>query len=92
LASVKQSIETAARHAHVELTTLVIPGENDDDGEMEALARFAAGINPEMPLHLSRFFPRHQMRDKEPTPIETMKKLKTVAERHLKYVYLGNVY
>lgn len=89
--TVKQTIAAAAKQAHVEATTLVIPGENDSEDEMDALARFLAGINPEMPLHLSRFFPRHQMTDKPPTPEETLYRLKAVAARHLRYVYLGNM-
>jgi pyruvate formate lyase activating enzyme len=91
LSTVTKTIEQAARHAHVEVTTLVIPGENDGESEMDALARFVAGVDKGIPLHLSRFFPRHQMTDKPPTPPETIYRLKEVAEKHLEFVCVGNV-
>lgn len=91
LEEVKRNIALAADHAHVEVTTLIIPGENDSEAEIEALSRFLAGINPEMPLHLTRFFPNHEMTDKPPTPKETIFRLKEVAEQYLKYVHPGNM-
>jgi pyruvate formate lyase activating enzyme len=91
LDTVKENIAMAARYAHVEVTTLIIPRENDGEGEIDALARFLAGVNPEIPLHLSRFFPRHEMTDREPTPVETIWQLKKTAENYLKYVYAGNI-
>ena len=91
LQSVMQTITASARGAHVEVTTLIIPGENDSEEEMDALARFVAAIDPDIPLHLSRFFPNHMMREKPPTPKETVIRLKGIAEKYLKYVYLGNM-
>jgi pyruvate formate lyase activating enzyme len=91
LATVKETIAQAARFCHVEVTTLIIPGENDSADEICGLARFLAGISEDIPLHLSRFFPRHEMTEKPPTPVETIYELKTVAEKYLKYVYAGNV-
>jgi pyruvate formate lyase activating enzyme len=88
---VKANVAYAARHIHLEVTTLVVPGENDGEDEIEAIAAFLAGIDKNIPLHLSRFFPRHMMRDKPPTPAETMHKLRGAAEKHLQYVYLGNM-
>lgn len=89
LAEVKRTIAISSEYAHVEVTTLVIPGENEED--IPELARFVAGVNPGIPLHLSRFFPRHRMADKAPTPKETILRLKTEAEKYLRYVYAGNM-
>ncbi|MBH1941911.1 AmmeMemoRadiSam system radical SAM enzyme [Mobilitalea sibirica] len=90
LETVKRSIEMAAKNCHVEVTTLVIPDKNDSEEEMEALSRWIAGLHPEIPLHISRFFPRWKMQDKESTPIKTIYHLAKVARKHLKHVYEGN--
>jgi pyruvate formate lyase activating enzyme len=91
LKEVKASIKRAADSCHVEVTTLVIPGFNDAVSEIEEMAEWLASLSPELPLHLSRYFPRYELTDREPTPYETLNNLKKAAERHLKYVYLGNV-
>ncbi len=52
----------------MEVTTLLIPGENDSEEEIRELARWLASISSEIPLHLSRFFPRYRMLDSPPTP------------------------
>ena len=91
LEAVKRTIEIAAEVAHLEITTLIIPGENDSEEEIGELARWIATIDPNLPLHLSRFFPAYQCRQKEPTPIDTMYKLEKVARKHLKIVFLGNM-
>ena len=70
LDTVKRSIALAAEQCHVEVTTLLIPGENDSVEEIRALARWLAGVDPSIPLHLSRFFPRYQMADRPPTAVE----------------------
>lgn len=88
---VKQTIETAATSCHVEITSLIIPGLNDTSKEIDALASWLAGLSPEIPLHLSRFFPRYKMSEKEPTPKETLEILAERAKKHLKYVYIGNI-
>ena len=95
---VKAFIARAARSCHVELTTLVVPGENDAEEEMRALAGWVAGlegrggktVGPEIPLHISRFFPRFQMRDRAATPVADVYRLADVARERLKYVYTGN--
>lgn len=92
LDDVKRTVEISAAKCHVELTTLVIPGLNDSIEEIGAIARWIAGIDPEIPLHLSRFFPNYLMRDKPATPRETLEKARDEARKHLKYVYLGNVW
>lgn len=88
--TVKQNIITAAECCHVEVTTLIIPGENDSPAEMDALARWLASVNPDIPLHISRFFPRYHMTDRAPTPVDTVYHLADVARAHLHFVYTGN--
>lgn len=87
-------IEAAVKSCHVELTTLIVPGENDGEDEMRALSQWVAGLkNPdgdEVPLHISRFFPRFNMCDRQPTDIKTVYRLADIAGERLKYVYTGN--
>jgi pyruvate formate lyase activating enzyme len=77
----------------VEVTTLVIPGLNDDPAELQALAAFlAADLGPDTPWHLSRFHPAYRLTDRRPTPVETLKTARQIGlEAGLKYVYIGNV-
>ena len=90
--TVKEFIKAAVEHeCHVELTTLVIPTKNDDPEEMEREVEWITSISPEIPLHLSRFFPRHKVDDLPPTPAETIYRLKDIAQKKLKYVYTGNL-
>lgn len=90
--TVKEFIKAAVEHkCHVELTTLVIPTKNDDPEEMEREAEWIASISPDIPLHLSRFFPRYKVDDLPPTPAETIYRLKDIAQKKLKYVYTGNL-
>lgn len=90
LATVKRSIDLAAQHCHIEVTTLIVPGENDSEDEMRALSAWLASVSPEIPLHVSRFFPQHQMQDRPPTPVQTVYQLTEVAREQLRYVYTGN--
>ena len=90
LDTVKRSIALAAERCHVEVTTLLVPGENDSVEEIRALARWLAGVNPNIPLHLSRFFPRYRMVDRPPTPVERVYRLADEARAYLPYVYTGN--
>ena len=83
----------AALHAarcHVEVTTLVVPGRNDTDAAMESIASFVASVSPDIPLHVTRFFPRWHMADAEPTPVATVRRLADVARRRLARVLVGN--
>ncbi len=89
--NVKETVKTAAGKCHVEVTTLVIPGLNDSPDEIEELSCWLASISPEIPLHLSRFFPNYNMQDRPPTPVEALMKARERALGHLKYVFLGNV-
>jgi pyruvate formate lyase activating enzyme len=91
LETVKRSIEVASARCHVEVTTLIVPGENDSDEEMEQLSSWLAAVNPEIPLHISRFFPRWHMRDRNATPVKQVYHSADIARKHLKYVHVGNV-
>ena len=90
LETVKGSIALAAGRCHVEVTTLIVSGENDSVEEMEDLSGWLASVGPDIPLHVSRFFPRHRMTDRGPTPVETVYRLAQAARKHLRYVYTGN--
>ena len=90
LGSVKRSIALAAEQCHVEATTLLIPGENDSAEEIRALAQWLASVNPDLPLHLSRFFPQYQMQNRPPTSVERVYRLAEEARNWLAYVYTGN--
>ncbi len=98
LPMVKRFIEEAVKFCHVELTTLIIPGENDSEQEMEAISSWIAGlkdksgdpIGDEIPLHISRFFPRFHMTDREATDVGLIYRLADVARRRLRHVYTGN--
>jgi pyruvate formate lyase activating enzyme len=72
LETVKQAIVLSSKACHVEVTTLVIPDENDSESEMEALFGWLASVDPNIPLHISRFYPRYKMSDKAPTPVKTI--------------------
>lgn len=90
LATVRHFIARAAEKCHVELTTLIVPGKNDSEAEMDREAEFIASLSPEIPLHITRYFPMHRMRG-EATPVETILRLAGIAEGRLKYVYPGNL-
>lgn len=91
LATVKAFIARAAESCHVELTTLIVPGENDSPQEMEAEAAWIAGLSQEISLHITRFFPQYHMTDRQPTDVGHLYRLAQIAEGHLKKVYVGNV-
>ena len=71
---------------HVEATTLVVPGRNDSEADMDAIAAFIASVSPDIPLHITRFFPRWQMADTAPTPLGDIHRLAEVARRRLRRV------
>ena len=91
LAAVKENIRQAAAAAHVEVTTLIVPGKNDDSADMEAEAAWLAEISPMLPLHISRYFPRFLTTEIPATPVAVIHRLAEAARRHLRYVYEGNV-
>ena len=91
-------IREAVQRFHVELTTLIVPGENDSEEEMLQLSEWVAGLEnvfrgrrgEEIPLHITRFFPRYRMTDRRPTDVRTICDLVRTAEKNLRYVYPGN--
>jgi pyruvate formate lyase activating enzyme len=87
---VKRNIQISAENCHTEITTLVIPGENDTKEEIAALARWLSELNPGIPLHLSRFFPCYQYKGKKATEVSHIHELVDIAQKYLKYVYPGN--
>lgn len=76
----------------IELTTLVVPEQNDSEEELTAIAEFIAGIDKNIPWHISRFHPDYEMTDAYPTPIETLEKAAAIGKQAgLNFVYLGNI-
>lgn len=90
LETVKDFIRRAAQGCHVELTTLIVPGENDSEARMEQEARWIASISPEIPLHVTRFFPQYRMENRRATEVSVVYRLRDIAGKYLKYVYTGN--
>ncbi len=93
LTTVKASIERFSEEpgCHVEVTTLVVPGFNDSDDEMGALAAWLASVDPDLTLHVTRFFPAWKKRDTGPTLPRDVRRLADVARRHLRHVLVGNL-
>ncbi len=87
---VKEFITRAALSCHVELTTLIVPGENDSPEEMEQEAMWIGSVGREIPLHVTRFFPRYHMTDREATDTAKVYELADRARKYLKYVFVGN--
>lgn len=91
-------IREAVKRCHVELTTLIVPGENDSREEMLELSGWIAGLQDvyggktgeEIPLHVSRFFPKFRMTDRNPTDVKLVYELAETARQNLKFVYTGN--
>ena len=90
LEPVLESIKICSNKCHVEITTLLVTDENDSIEEVKEISQFISNISEDIPLHLSRYFPRYKMNN-EATEIEKMLNAKYEAEKYLKYVYLGNV-
>lgn len=95
LAPVLRNIEHLAHDTDrwVEVTTLVIPGVNDDDAELREIAGFLSDINPDIPWHVSGFMPHYQMQDRPPTTGATLRRAWDIGrEAGLRYVYTGNIW
>jgi pyruvate formate lyase activating enzyme len=76
----------------IEITTLVIPGLNDSDAELGAIAEFIRSVHPGIPWHVSRFYPQYRMTDRQATPVETIRRARAIGMKAgLRYVYAGNV-
>jgi pyruvate formate lyase activating enzyme len=89
LEPVKETISRACGRCHVEVTTLIIPGENEAD--VVPIAKWLASLSPEIPLHLSRFFPRHKYGDRQAASRECVLEACEKAGEYLRYVYAGNI-
>ncbi len=95
---VMRFIEKAVTICHVELTTLIIPGENDSEDEMREITSWISDLKrvydnktgADVPLHISRFFPRFKMTDRPATDVAHIYHLADIAREKLKYVYTGN--
>jgi pyruvate formate lyase activating enzyme len=90
LQPVLKTIEIADKSCHVEITTLLVSGKNDNLGEVEEIAKYLSSINNEIPLHLSRYFPRYKL-EGSPTDISFMREAEKVARKYLSKVGLGNI-
>lgn len=80
------------RGVAIEVTTLIIPEENDSPHELREIAGFIASVSPDVPWHLSRFYPTYRLTERPPTPVETLRRAAEIGHHAgLRYVYLGNV-
>jgi pyruvate formate lyase activating enzyme len=94
LEPVKQTLrDMKSAGVFVEVTTLIVPGLNDEPAELNALAAFLADeLGPDTPWHISRFHPTYRLTDRPPTPLETLRAAREIGlSAGLKYVYTGNV-
>jgi pyruvate formate lyase activating enzyme len=78
----------------LEITTLLIPGLNDSDAELEALCAWVVSeLGPDVPLHFSAFHPDYRMRDRPQTPPATLARARAIAQRAgVRHAYTGNVH
>ena len=91
LKPILEVIKVSAKACHVELTNLIIPTLNDSEDSIHKMVDWIYNnLGPEIPLHLSRYFPCFNM-DLPSTPIQTLDKASKIAKEKLKYVYTGNV-
>ncbi len=90
LAPVQRTIELSVGSCHIELTNLIIPGQNDSEDDISQLVDWVASISPSIPVHFSRYFPQYKM-DEPPTPRQTLLRAREIALKKLKFVYLGNM-
>jgi pyruvate formate lyase activating enzyme len=91
LDTVTRNVERlAAGGVHVELTCLVVPGISDSESDFSRMADWIKSVSPDMPLHISRYFPHHRY-DAPPTDVSLMRRLFDIASAKLRHVYLGNV-
>ena len=91
LGPVLKTIEISSQYTHVEVTTLVIEGENSKCSIIEGIARKIASIDRAIPLHISRYHPAYKM-EIPATPIETLVQAVEISKKYLDYVYVGNVF
>lgn len=85
-----ETIKMSSEKSHVEITTLIVEGENDSPEKMGSMAYWISQIDKNIPLHITRYFPAYKMNN-PPTSLDILTELKEQADKYLKYVYLGNV-
>lgn len=90
LAPVLNTIEISCQSVHVEVTTLLVTGENDNLEEVENIGKFLEAIDPNIPLHLTRYFPSYKMNEL-PTDLNFMYEARDMAKKYLNRVILGNI-
>lgn len=91
LKPVKRTVQIASKVCHVEITTLVVTDLNDSMDEIREIGKWLSSINPDIPLHISRYFPNYKLSN-EPTPVDTIIAARKEASEYLNYVYAGNLW
>jgi len=86
----RQTVERAFGRTHVEITNLLVPGENDSEDDLRALVDWAAAVSPELPVHFSAYHPDYRF-TAPATPPATLRRAYELAREQLKFVYVGNV-
>jgi len=86
---VKNTIIKSYKSCYIELTSLIIPGVNDDKHGFEDFVKWISSLSKDIVLHLTRYYPKYKL-NIEATPIELLKEFKSIADKYLNYVYLGN--
>jgi len=77
---------------HIEITTLIIPGVNDSDANLNKIAKFIANLSPKIPWHISRFYPAYKMADTPPTPLKSLDRAAAIGQQAgLEHIYIGNI-
>jgi pyruvate formate lyase activating enzyme len=89
LDTVKQTIEIARAHCHIEITNLLVTGLNNKKKDIDALIDYVASIDKNIPVHFSRYYPNYEY-DKPPTSIKIIEYAYENARKKLNYVYIGN--
>ena len=91
LSPVLNTIELSKEYCHIEITNLIIPGLNDSEKEIKEMVNWISSLSEDIPLHFSRYFPCYKM-DIEATPISTLYRVRDIAQKKLKYVYVENIW
>ena len=90
LEPVLETIKYMYDKTHIELTTLIVTNQNDGLEELEEIFKWIKDLSPDIPLHLSRYFPNYQMEEPQ-TPKKKMEEAYQIAKKYLNYVYIGNM-
>lgn len=91
LQPVLETIKLANGKSHVEVTTLIVTGMNDTEEELTQIFEWLSGIDKDIPLHLSRYFPAYKYHE-PPTDIDFLKRMNEKAKKYLNHVHLGNIF